>query len=44
MVFFFQFAKPVMEVDISGDGFNLTGIAGGVYFDLDTDGTPQHMG
>jgi hypothetical protein len=35
--------SPII-IDISGNGFNLTGIAGGVYFDLDTDGTPQHMG
>ncbi len=35
--------SPIV-IDISGNGFNLTGIAGGVYFDLDTDGTPQHMG
>ncbi len=35
--------SPII-IDISGNGFNLTDIAGGVYFDLDTDGTPQHMG
>src|SRR5205085_8617055 len=35
--------SPII-IDISGNGFNLTGIAGGVYFDLDTDGSPQHMG
>ena len=35
--------SPII-VDILGDGLNLTGIADGVYFDLDTDGTPQHMG
>ena len=34
--------SPVV-VDVSGDGFSLTDAAGGVNFDLDSDGTPEHL-
>ena len=34
--------SPIL-VDVAGDGFNLTGAAGGVPFDLDGDGSPQHL-
>jgi hypothetical protein len=30
-------------VDISGNGFNLTDGAGGVYFDLDSNGSAEHL-
>lgn len=30
-------------IDIQGNGFSLTDIAHGVYFDLDSDGTPQSL-
>jgi hypothetical protein len=30
-------------VDVSGDGFALTGAAGGVLFDLDADGAPERL-
>jgi hypothetical protein len=32
-----------IAVDISGDGFSLTDATGGVNFDLDSDGTPEHL-
>ena len=35
--------SPII-IDVSGNGFNLTGIADGIYFDLDADGTRQHIG
>jgi hypothetical protein len=34
--------SPIL-VDIKGDGFALTGAAGGVSFDLDSDGTPEML-
>ncbi|MBV9926678.1 MAG: hypothetical protein JOZ96_16785 [Acidobacteria bacterium] len=34
--------SPVL-VDTAGDGFALTDAAGGVNFDLDADGTPEHL-
>jgi len=30
-------------IDVDGDGFSLTDAAGGVLFDLDGDGTPDHF-
>jgi len=34
--------SPIL-IDISGDGFHLTDAAGGVPFDLDSDGTPERL-
>jgi hypothetical protein len=34
--------SPVL-VDVSGDGFSMTDAAGGVLFDLDSDGTPERL-
>jgi hypothetical protein len=33
---------PIL-IDILGDGFNLTDAAGGVFFDLDSNGFPEHL-
>jgi hypothetical protein len=33
---------PIL-IDVAGDGFNLTDFAGGVNFDLDADGTAEHL-
>jgi hypothetical protein len=38
----FRQNDPVI-VDVSGDGFNLTSLANGVNFDIDADGTKQHL-
>jgi hypothetical protein len=35
-------ASPIL-LDTSGDGFHLTDAAGGVSFDLDSDGTPEQL-
>jgi hypothetical protein len=35
-------SSPIL-IDIQGDGFRLTDIAGGVRFDLDCGGVPQHL-
>jgi hypothetical protein len=35
-------SSPIL-IDIQGDGFSLTDIGHGVYFDLDSDGTPQSL-
>jgi hypothetical protein len=35
-------ASPVL-LDVAGDGFQLTTGAGGVSFDIDGDGTPEHL-
>ncbi|PYS82933.1 MAG: hypothetical protein DMF67_10955 [Acidobacteria bacterium] len=37
-----SYFTPVV-VDINGDGFNLTDAAGGVLFDLNRDGTKEHL-
>jgi hypothetical protein len=34
--------SPIL-VDVSGNGFNLTGASGGVHFDLNADGTPEAL-
>jgi hypothetical protein len=34
--------SPIV-IDTAGDGFSLTGAAGGVSFDLDSDGTPEQL-
>lgn len=34
--------SPIV-VDVSGDGFNLTNLAGGVNFDLDMNGTKERL-
>jgi hypothetical protein len=34
--------SPIL-IDVQGNGFNLTGVAGGVDFDLDSDGTAEHL-
>jgi len=34
--------SPII-IDILGNGFQLTDLAGGVYFDLDSDGQPDHI-
>ncbi len=36
-------SSPVL-IDPTGDGFSLTGAAGGVDFDLDADGSPERVG
>ncbi|MCA1565514.1 MAG: hypothetical protein LC803_07735 [Acidobacteria bacterium] len=38
----FGHCSPVI-IDIAGDGFRLTSAAGGVSFDMDGDGTPEHL-
>ncbi|HYG10797.1 MAG TPA: hypothetical protein VD835_12675, partial [Pyrinomonadaceae bacterium] len=38
----FGHCSPVL-LDIAGDGFNLTSATGGVFFDLNGDGTPEHL-
>jgi hypothetical protein len=34
--------SPIV-IDVNGDGFNLTDAAGGVSFDLNSDGTPERL-
>lgn len=34
--------SPIV-IDVVGDGFNLTDVAGGVFFDLNASGTPQQL-
>lgn len=34
--------SPIL-IDVRGDGFDLTDAAGGVYFDLNSDGVPDHI-
>lgn len=34
--------SPIL-IDVAGNGFNLTGVAAGVRFDLDADGTPEQL-
>jgi hypothetical protein len=38
-----QFIMSPILVDVSGDGFNLSDLAGGVSFDLNGDGVPEHL-
>lgn len=37
-----QYSCPVI-LDVAGDGFNLTNATGGVYFDLNSDGTAERL-
>ena len=36
------FSTPIV-VDVAGNGFDLTDLPNGVFFDLDSDGTPEHL-
>jgi len=38
-----NYSSPIV-IDVEGNGFNLTDVAGGVIFDLDSNGTPERLG